>query len=400
MISKEHLRVLGLWISVLLVSITLAACGEQPARKPPPPPKVTVSQPVKRPVTDYLELTGNTQAVNTVQLRARVQGYLEKVFFKDGERVKKGQLLFLIQQNTYQDRLRQAQAEVLNQKAKLHYGQTEYVRFSKLLQEKGASQTDVDNWLFQRDSAKAALQAAEAARDLAQLDLDYTRVTAPFDGRMDRRLRDPGNLVGAGEQTVLAEINQIEPIYVYFTINEKDLLRVMGETRLSPEAAMKARLPVLCGLANEKGYPHQGQMDFAAISLTPTTGTLLLRGTLPNAEGMILPGMFARVRLPVARVRTVLMVPQAAFGFDQQGSHLLVVDGKNVVERRSVTPGADVDTLRVVEDGLNGDEWVVVDGVLKATPGRPVNPEKKEEPQAPGGNGQAPATAGQKQAGS
>jgi RND family efflux transporter MFP subunit len=367
-----------LWGLLPLFLLSLAACGEKGGYAPPPAPKVTVAQPLKRTVTDYLDFSGNTQAINTVQLRARVEGYLDKVLFKDGDRVKKGQLLFLIQQNTYQSKLQQAQADILTQKAKLFHAQTELTRYSKLLQQKAASQTDVDQWLYERDAAKAALLNAEAQRDLAKLDLDYTRVTAPFDGRIDRRLKDPGNLVGSGESTVLSEVNQIDPIYIYFTINERDLLHLMAGTRLSPAAASKKKWPVFFGLANETGYPHQGRLDFAAISVTPTTGTLLLRGVSPNPKGMIMPGLFARVRVPVAENKAALVLPQQALGFDQQGPYVLVIDEKNVVARRAVTTGAETDGFRVIEAGLKGDEWVVVEGVIKAIPGRPVTPEKIE----------------------
>jgi RND family efflux transporter MFP subunit len=344
---------------------------------------VTVSQPLKRLVTDYLEFTGNTQAVNTVQLRARVEGYLEKVLFHDGDRVKKGQLLFVIQQNTYKSKLQQALADIQAQKARLLRAQTEYARFSKLALEKAASQLDVDNWLYERDAAKAALLAAEASRDLAKLNLDYTSVTAPFDGRIDRRLKDPGNLVGSGESTVLAEVNQIDPIYLYFTINERDLLRLIGNVHLSPEAAGKKKWPVFFGLANEKGYPRQGRLDFASITVTPTTGTLLLRGIAANPGAKIVPGLFVRVRVPVTEKKSTLLIPPPALGFDQQGPYVLIVDEKNVVARRGVVTGGEVDGLRVIEEGLQGDEWVVVAGALKAVPGRVVTPEKGEPPGPP-----------------
>jgi RND family efflux transporter MFP subunit len=199
---------------------------------------------------------------------------------------------------------------------------------------------------------------------------------------VDRRLKDPGNLVGSGESTILAEVNQIDPIYVYFTINEKDLLRLMGESQVPPERAAREKRPLFLGLANEKGFPHQGHLDFAAISLTSSSGTLLLRGIFPNPDGMILAGLFARVRVPVAREKSALLVPKVALGFDQQGPYVLVVNEKKVVERRAVILGPEVDTARVVEEGLQGDEWVVVVGMLKAIPGRPVDPEK-EAPQAP-----------------
>lgn len=388
------------WGLIPMLLLVFAACGEKKGYTPPPPPKVTVSQPLKRPVTEYLELTGNTQAINTVQLRARVEGYLEKVLFQDGDRVKKGQLLFLIQQNTYQAKLQQAKADILTQKARLFHGQTELTRYSKLQKQKAASQVDVDQWLYERDAAKAALLGAEAQRDLAQLNLDYTRVTSPFVGRIDRRLKDPGNLVGSGESTVLAEVNQISPIYIYFTLNERDLLRLMGGTRLSPEEASKKKWPMAFGLANEKGYPHEGTLDFAAISVTPTTGTLLLRGISPNKDGKVLPGLYARVQVPVGEKPAALVVPMPALGFDQQGNYVLVVNEKNLVERRSVTLGTKVDGFRVIDEGLQGDEWVVVEGVIKAIPGRPVTPEKAEAKARAAKESSAPRKNGKKKAGS
>lgn len=368
--------------------LLLAACQDKNQYAPPPPPEVTVVQPIRQQVTGYLEFTGNTQAIKTVQLTARVQGYLEKVLFQDGDRVKQGQLLFLIEQSQYQARLQQAEAQVLEVKAQLDHAETELIRFSGLLKQNAAAQTDVDNWRFQRDSARASLLAAQANRDLARLELSYTQVTAPFDGRIGRRLVDPGNLVGAGGNTVLAEINQIDPIYVYFTINEAELLRRVQATGISPGEAEKLDIPVYLGLANEEGYPHQGKLDFTGISITPTTGTLLLRGIFANGDGKILPGLFARVRVKkIDSERMAVLVPETALGFDQQGTYVLVVDDRNEVERRGVRTGPEEGDRRVIEEGLRGGEWVVVTGLLRAIPGAKVTPVRKtaETAKAEGG---------------
>lgn len=374
--SLHKIGAISAWIVCLIFLIFLGACKEK-TPPPPPPPTVTVAQPVERTVTDYLELTGNTQAIKTVQLVARVSGYLDKVFFQDGQLVKEGQLLFLIQQNTYQDNLRQAEAAILLQKAQLEYAETQLTRYSKLVEEKAAAQTDVDNWRYQRDSAQANLLSAQAKKDLAKLDLVYTEVRAPFDGRIDRKLRDPGSLVGSGENTVLAAINQIDPIYVYFTISDLDLARLMGEAHWIPGQAPAKAWPVYIGLPNEKEYPHRGRLDFASISLTPTTGTLLLRGIFSNPDGKILAGLYARVHVPV-KEKVAFLVPREAIGYDQRGSYVLAINQENGVERFGVKTGTLVDNLRVIEEGLTGKEWVVIKGTQKAIPGRRVTPEKQD----------------------
>ena len=373
---KKTDLVFPVWLVVLVLVLLLSGCREKPKQQPPPPPKVTVAQPVQRVVSDDLELPGNTQAIYTVQLVARVAGYLEKVLFQDGQIVKKGQPLFLIQQNTYQDNLQQAEAAVLQFRANLVYAQAQWERYSKLVLEKAGSQSDVDNWRFQRDQAQANLRSAEAQVSLAQLNLSYTDVRAPFDGRMDRRLKDPGNLVGAGENTILASINQIDPMYLYFNIADVDLARLLKSSHGIPGVAAPQKWPVFAGLPNEEGYPHRGYLDFAAISLTTTTGTLLMRGILPNANGQILAGLFARVRVPIEQ-RTALVVPEVAIGHDQQGSYVFVVNEKNVVERRSIKTGPAVDSLRAIDEGLKGTEWVIVKGLVKAAPGRQVTPEQE-----------------------
>ncbi|MGC1404131.1 MAG: efflux RND transporter periplasmic adaptor subunit [Thermodesulfobacteriota bacterium] len=381
MVMKKKVRsrncglLTGIIPALFIFFISTTGCQEKPKQGPPPPPAVTIAQPVKRTVTDSLDLTGNTQAVNTVQLVARVAGYLEKVFFRDGQSIKKGDLLFLIQQNTYQENLRQAEAAILLQKTQLEYAQIQLDRNINLVKQNAASKTDVDNWRNQRDSAQANLQGAQAQRDLAKLNLDYTEVRAPMDGRIDRRLVDTGNLVGSNQTTVLAQLSQINPIYVYFTISDLDLARLTGETRWTPGQALAKTLPVYMGLPNEKEFPHKGTLDFAAISLTPTNGTLLMRGVFSNPQGKILPGLFARVKVPIKEKRAFL-VPQEALGTDQRGSYVLVVTAGNVVNRLGVRAGMALDNLRVIEEGLTGTEWIVVKGLQKAVPGRRVTPQK------------------------
>jgi RND family efflux transporter MFP subunit len=365
-------------ITIPVLLALLLGCGEKPQPQPPPPPKVTVAQPVQRTVTDYLDLTGNTQAIYTVQLVARVAGFLEKVLFQDGQLVKKGQPLFLIQQNTYEDNLRQAEATILQYRAQLEYAEAQLTRYTNLVQRKAAPQADVDNWRYQRDTARANLRSAEAQRDLAKLNLDYTRVTAPFDGRMDRRLVDPGNLVGSGGSTVLAQINRIDPIYVYFNISDLDLARLLQTTRGIPGPTDARKWPVHAGLPGEEGYPHLGHLDFAAISLTSGTGTLLMRAILPNPDGHVLPGLYTRVRVPLER-RAALLVPEVAIGHDQQGPYVFVISEKNLVERRGIATGPAVDGLRAIDEGLTEADWVIVNGLPKAVPGRAVTPEREEQ---------------------
>ncbi len=356
--------------------ISTTGCHQKPKAAPPPPPQVTVAQPLERSVTDYLELTGTTQAIMTVQLRARVSGYLEKVLFQDGQFVTENQLLFLIQQNTYKDSLRQAEAAIALQKAQLEYASAQFVRYSELFQRKAAAQSDVDNWRFQRDAARANLANAEASRDLAKLNLDYTEVRAPFDGRIDRRLVDPGNLVGSGESTVLASLNKTNPIYVYFTISDSDLARLMKEAKWSPGKAESQKWPVLMGVLNEKDYPHRGVLDFASITLTPTTGTLQLRGIFQNPDGAIVPGVYASIRVPV-KTRTAALVPQDAVSNDQRGAFLMVVNQSNVAERRGVKTGHLDGQLQVINEGITNKDWVVIKGLQKAVPGRTVTPQKQ-----------------------
>ena len=364
---------------VMLTAVIAGGCGSADNVPAPAPPAVTVAHPVARAVADYIDFTGNTAAIDSVTLVARVEGYLEKVHFTDGAFVKKGQLLFTIQQDQYKAQLQQAQASVAAQKAALWHAKVEFARYSHLLTQDAATQTEVDQWHYKRDAAAADLLSAEAQVVIAQLNLGYTTIAAPFDGRIGRHLVNPGNLVGTmGKQTALAEISQINPIYVYFTINERDLLEIMQRAKAGPgEIEARTRvIPIYFGLSNENGFPHAGRLDFASISVAPTTGTLQLRGIFPNPSRTILPGLFVRVRLNALQKRNALLVPGDALSFDQQGEYVLVVNGKNVVERKTVKTSFQVGTMMVIESGLQPEDWVITEGLMQAIPGREVNPER------------------------
>ncbi len=361
----------------VLAALLVLPCGceQQNTFRPPPPPAVTVSRPVWAPISNALEFTGNTQALHTVQLRARIEGYLEKILFQEGDIVEEGKLLFVIQQNTYEAKLKQAQAQLLAAKARLMHSETEFVRFTGLLQQNAAAQTDVDRWHYERDANRAEVMAAEAQVELAKLNLSYTMVRAPFKGRISRRYKDPGNLVGAGEETVLAEINQIDPIYAYFTISEQDLLRVRGSVPPPDDKGFKPPdVPVSVGLANEEGFPHHGRLDYAGIQIDTNTGTLQLRATLPNPDFRILPGLFVRIRSERPSTDQGLHVPEDAVGFDQAGPFLLVVDDNDLVSRRGVTLGPKSDKRYAIASGIGERDRIIVNGQLRAIPGRAVTP--------------------------
>ena len=361
---------------LFFLGLAAVACDSGNSYKPPPAPTVSVSHPRRDQVIDALEFTGNTQAFYTVQLRARVEGYLEKVLFKEGDIVEEGKTLFIIQQESYVAKVKEAEANLLASKAKLMHSETEYKRYLGLMKEDAAAQTDVDRWHYERDSDRASVMGNEAQLDIAKLNLAYTTVKAPFKGKVSRRYSDPGNVVGHSEETVLAEINKIDPLYVYFTISERDLLRVR-ENRIKQSAGQivpQPTLPIFVGLANEEGYPHQATLNYTDIQIDTATGTLQLRATLPNPNGAILPGLFVRIRAEQPGTREGLLLPEDAVAYDQAGAYVLVVDAEGVVSRRGVSLGPLMDKSQVIDAGLNEDDWVIVNGQMRAIPGKKVTP--------------------------
>lgn len=363
------------------------ACQEQNTYVKPPPPKVTVSQPLQQTVIDYLEFTGTTRAVEKVEIRARVSGFLQSMHFTPGTQVKKGDLLFVIEPTEYRARLKAAQAELNSAASKLKRAETEYARVNKLFKQKAAAEKDVVKWREEKEVAKAAIALAKTKVERAQLDLSYTKVTAPIAGRVSRNFVDIGNLVGKTEPTLLTTVTQYEPIYAYFNLNERDLLEVMAMYKqkvagkgLDPavDSAKKADIPVYLGLTNEEGYPHEGVMDFAESGVDPGTGTLQLRAVFPNPgkAKTLLPGLFTRIRMPVDEEENALLVTERAIGADQGGRYLLVINSENTVEKRPIRMGQLVDGLRVIEEGLKSGEWVIVNGLQRTRPGAKVDPER------------------------
>lgn len=369
----------SLGLSVLLV---LAACKKENAYVPPPPPEVGVAKPARQLVTPYLEVTGNAVAYNQVDLQARIQGFLQEINYTDGSMAKQGATLFVIEPAPYKAQLDQAQAALASAQAQLIQSEAEFARQETLLRQNVSARNTYDQALAKRDSDRAAVLNQQAAVTIAAINYGYTRVTAPFDGEVTNHLVSVGSLVGVGAPTKLATIVQLDPIYVNFNVSEQDVLRIKQSMR---ERDVKdvdlSKIPVEVGLMTEQGYPHVGAMNYTSPTLDPATGTLFARGLLPNPSRVLLPGMFVRIRVPLAPgTSPSLLVPDQALGTDQGGRYLLVLGKDNVVEQRKVTVGAPVGPLRVVETGLQADDEVIVTGLARAIPGEKVSPKETTLP--------------------
>src|SRR6478735_777093 len=286
---------------VALVTIafaTLSAC-EQNTFVPPPPPKVDVATPVQKQITRYLDATGNTAPVKSVDLVARVQGFLQAINYKDGNLVKEGTTLFTIEPDTYKLKLEQAQAAEAGAQSTVKQAENDYKRQVELVQKQAVSQSTLDTSTSTRDNAQANLQQAEANTKIAQVNYGYTNVVAPFDGIVSAHLVSVGELVGVSSPTLLATIVALDPIYVNFNVNEQDVLRVREDARRRGLTVNEIRQsPIEVGLQTETGYPHKGKLDYLSPTLNQSTGTLAVRGILPNPDRILLPGYFVRVRVP------------------------------------------------------------------------------------------------------
>jgi RND family efflux transporter MFP subunit len=353
------------------------------ATKPPAEPsgaaalEISVALPIRQKVTEYIELTGNASSTNTVALIARVEGYLDRIHFQDGQIVKKGDLLFTIQQDQYKSQLVQAEAQVRAQAAALAYARIEVERYSGLRRKGAAAQVVVDNWNFQAKKAEAELASAKAQVEIAKLNVGYTEVRAPFDGQMGKHQIDPGNTVGGmGQPTNLAEIIQLDPIYVIANLSEQEVQRVrkaLGNRRVTLEEIHD--YPVDVGLEAGQDYPLHGHIQYVAPAMDPKTGTMLVRGLLPNPDHRLLPGYFVRIRLPAGKVLpNALLVPNRAIQTDQGGRYVMVANAGDILEKRYVEMGDLEGAMRVILSGLSADDRVVVADLWRATPGTKVTP--------------------------
>jgi RND family efflux transporter MFP subunit len=365
-------------LCAVFLLIAVYGCERRSEFVPPPPAEVTVQQPHRRDIVDHVNFTGNTRATATVELRARINGYLQQIAFEDGAFVEQGDLLFVIEPAPFQAALEARIADLERAKAVLQLAQVELRRNETLEQRKIASQQDVDQRRADLSTARANVAVAQAAVTNAQLDLDYTEIRALVTGRIGRHLIDVGNLIQA-QQTLLATIESIDPIHAYFYVSESDLLRFRQMIRDHELPDPEENPPLIrLGLSNEKGFPHEGHVDFRDLGVDPDTGTILVRALFPNPSQILLPGLFVRLQAPVGEPKPRLMIDERAVAADQRGQYVLVVNDENKVEYRSVELGLAEKGMREVTDGVLPQDWVVVNGLQRARPGATVAPQRAE----------------------
>lgn len=371
--GNYHLNALG----VMLLSVLLVGCDNSVAQNAAPPaPAVSAADVVVKSISQWDSFNGRIEAVESVQLRPRVSGYIDKVNYTDGQEVKKGEVLFTIDDRTYRAALEQAQANLARAKTQASLAQSEANRTDKLVNTNVVSREEWEQRRSAATQAQADIRAAQAAVDAAQLNLDFTKVTAPIDGRASRALITSGNLVTAGDTaSVLTTLVSQKTVYVYFDVDESTYLHYQNLARSGQGASSNhTALPVEIGLTGEEGYPHQGKVDFLDNQLTPSTGTIRMRALLDNAQRQFTPGLFARVRLPGSEEFKATLIDDKAVLTDQDRKYVYIVDKEGKAQRRDITPGRLADGLRIVRQGLNPGDKVIVEGLQKVfMPGMPVN---------------------------
>jgi RND family efflux transporter MFP subunit len=370
----------------LAAALVVSSCGAKPPPAPPPP-KVKVVQPVAREVTEWDEYTARLDAVDSVEVRPRVSGYLQSIHFQDGGLVRKGDLLFLIDPRPYEAALRRAAADRELAKSRLALAQKNFARATDLLASHAISQEEADIRQSNVRQAEASVDEAEAAVDAAKLDVEFTHVTAPVAGRVGRKLVTEGNLINGGvgtQGTLLTTIVSLDPIYAYFEADEGSLLKYMRLASSGQRPSSREyRTPVHVGLADEDGFPHDGVMDFVDNQLDRGTGTIVGRAVLPNPDLSLIPGLFARLRLPGSGQYQGILVPDEAIGSDQSQKLVFVVDAESKAQYRPVKIGPLVDGLRVVREGVTPEDWVIVAGLQRVRPGLQVDAQRETIPSSP-----------------
>lgn len=373
-----------------LLVAALAGCKPENKFQPPPPPEITIALPLEQEVVPFEVQTGNTVAFNTVDLVARVEGFLTSQNYVDGAIVKKGDTLFVIEQTMYKAKVQEAEAGLAAAKAQLVQAEAEFSRQQTLLQQNVSAQNVFDQAKAKRDSARANVENNEGNLVIAQTNLAYTTVTAPFDGVVTKHLVSVGELVGNGVATKLATIVQLDPIYVEFNVSEQDVLKIRANLkgkRMTVEEL--AKIPLAIGLMNEEGFPHAGFMNYVSPEIDPNTGTILVRGLFQNSTHALLPGYFARVRMPMGLgPEKAMLVPNRVIAEDQAGRYVLVVNKDNVVEQRRITQGMLLPGgLRAITKGLSPTDQVVLTTSGRAVPGGKVVPKMTTlTPPPPGDN--------------
>ncbi|WHQ73901.1 efflux RND transporter periplasmic adaptor subunit [Pantoea sp. Lij88] len=365
---RQGLTLLGM---VLLIT-QLSGCDKGVAQNaPPPPPEVSAAPVLIKPVSQWDNFNGRVEAVQSVQLRPRVSGYIDAVNYREGDEVKKGQVLFTIDDRSYRAALEQAKAELARARSQASLARSESGRSEKLIGTQAISREAWEQRRSAASQAQADVLAAEAAVDMAQLNLDFTRVTAPIDGRASRAMITAGNLVTAGDSaSVLTTLVSQQQMYVYFDVDENTFLNYQAMAR---QGQQRHALPVEIALVGEQGFPHQGKIDFLDNQLTASTGTIRMRALLDNQQRQFTPGLFARVRLPGSAQFEAVLIDDKAVLTDQDRKYVYVVDGEGKAQRRDIQPGAMIDGLRIVKSGLQSGDRVIIAGLQKVfMPGMPV----------------------------
>ncbi len=387
---------------VLALATLVVSCGDQKKKQSgaPPPPKVTVATPVKRTLTDFDEYVGRFAAVDSVEVRARVSGYLDSVDFKDGQMVKTGDLLFTIDKRSFQNAVDQARAVLVQAKSNLAYTKSDLERGQSLVRQKTITEQTFEQRSQAFRNAQASVSGAEAALRQAELDLAFTELRAPINGRIGDRRVSPGNLVTggtSGNTTLLAMIVSTDPIHFEFTFDEASYLRYERLAKDGRDVASRGTdVPVALELIDEPGFTHKGHMDFVNNVIDSGTGTIRARALFDNPNGVFTPGMFARVRVPASPPYEALLVPDSAIGTEQTRKYVFVVDADGKVSERYVTLGQTTpDNLRVIKTGLKPDDRIIVNGLMRARAGQKVTPEEKGvKPAAPAKGAPAKGAAG------